>query len=102
MVHWQEKALREAKLKSETDPARSDELLNQVVAFYNRGGDFTAPNKPNLIHPLNLTAAIKSGIDAIHTDEGRETLDRGILQNDVGECALLCGHGREGGVLRAF
>lgn len=29
--------------------------LNQVVAFYNRGGDFNAPNKPNnLIRPLGL------------------------------------------------
>lgn len=30
--------------------------LEEVVAFYNRGGDFGANNKPNLIHPLNLTA----------------------------------------------
>ncbi len=29
--------------------------LQQVVAFYNRGGDFNAPNKPNnLIRPLGL------------------------------------------------
>lgn len=31
--------------------------LEQVVAFYNRGGDFNAPNKPNqLIRPLGLNA----------------------------------------------
>ncbi len=30
--------------------------LEQVVAFYNRGGDFTANNKPNLITNLGLSA----------------------------------------------
>ena len=30
--------------------------LEQVIAFYNRGGDFNAPNKAPAIHPLNLTA----------------------------------------------
>ena len=29
--------------------------LEQVVAFYNRGGDFDGNNKPNLIHPLGLS-----------------------------------------------
>lgn len=29
--------------------------LEDVVAFYNRGGDFNAPNKPAVIRPLNLT-----------------------------------------------
>jgi|CXWL01.1.fsa_nt_gi cytochrome c peroxidase len=28
--------------------------LEQVVAFYNRGGDFNAPNKPPVIRPLGL------------------------------------------------
>lgn len=30
--------------------------LEQVVAFYNRGGDFNGPNKDPRIHPLNLNA----------------------------------------------
>ncbi len=30
--------------------------LEQVVAFYNRGGDFNGPNKAPAIHPLNLSA----------------------------------------------
>ncbi len=30
--------------------------LDQVVAFYNRGGDFNAPNKPAAVHPLGLNA----------------------------------------------
>ena len=29
--------------------------LEDVVAFYNRGGDFSAPNKPPVIRPLGLT-----------------------------------------------
>lgn len=29
--------------------------LEDVVAFYNRGGDFNAPNKPPVIRPLGLT-----------------------------------------------
>ncbi len=31
------------------------ETLEDVVDFYNRGGDFTAPNKPPVIRPLNMT-----------------------------------------------
>ncbi|MFT3745368.1 MAG: cytochrome c peroxidase [Pyrinomonadaceae bacterium] len=30
--------------------------LDDVVAFYNRGGDFNAPNKPGIIRPLGLNA----------------------------------------------
>lgn len=30
--------------------------LEQVVAFYNRGGDFAGPNKAPQIHPLGLNA----------------------------------------------
>jgi cytochrome c peroxidase len=33
--------------------------LAEVVDFYDRGGDFTAPNKPPVIRPLNLTALQK-------------------------------------------
>jgi cytochrome c peroxidase len=39
--------------------------LEEVVEFYNRGGDFNAPNIPhNLIRPLNLTAQQKSDLVA--------------------------------------
>jgi hypothetical protein len=31
------------------------ETLEDVVDFYNRGGDFNAPNKPAIIRPLNMT-----------------------------------------------
>lgn len=38
--------------------------LEDVVEFYNRGGDFNAPNKDPLMVPLNLTAAEKSNLVA--------------------------------------
>lgn len=38
--------------------------LEDVVAFYNRGGDFTAPNKPAAIRPLNLTAPQQAALVA--------------------------------------
>ena len=38
--------------------------LEQVVDFYDRGGDFTAPNKDARIRPRNLTAGQKSALVA--------------------------------------
>jgi cytochrome c peroxidase len=38
--------------------------LEEVVDFYDRGGDFTAPNKAPAIVPLNLTAQEKSDLVA--------------------------------------
>lgn len=38
--------------------------LEDVVAFYNRGGDFTAPNKPPVIRPLNLSLAQQGALVA--------------------------------------
>ncbi|HEV8112667.1 MAG TPA: cytochrome c peroxidase [Planctomycetota bacterium] len=36
--------------------------LEDVVDFYNRGGDFDAPNKPPAIHPLNLNAGQRAAL----------------------------------------
>jgi cytochrome c peroxidase len=36
--------------------------LEQVVEFYNRGGDFTAPNKDVRVRPRNLTAQQKTAL----------------------------------------
>jgi len=36
--------------------------LEDVVEFYNRGGDFNAPNKPPVIRPLNLTPGQKAAL----------------------------------------
>ena len=38
--------------------------LEEVVEFYNRGGDFDAPNVNNLIRPLNLTGGQKADLVA--------------------------------------
>jgi cytochrome c peroxidase len=38
--------------------------LTDVVEFYNRGGDFTAPNKDPRVRPRNLTAQQKSDLVA--------------------------------------
>jgi cytochrome c peroxidase len=38
--------------------------LEEVVEFYNRGGDFTAPNKDNRIIPRNLTTQQKAALVA--------------------------------------
>jgi cytochrome c peroxidase len=40
------------------------ETLEEVVDFYNRGGDFNAPNKSPLIRPLNLTAEQRADLVA--------------------------------------
>lgn len=42
----------------------SAQTLEEVVAFYNRGGDFNAPNKHPLIRPLGLTLQQQSAIVA--------------------------------------
>src|SRR5712672_1619409 len=52
---------------------------------------------------INLDpAAVQRGIDAVNPDEGGQAGDRGIFQNNVGQCALTFGHGREGHILRTF
>jgi len=38
--------------------------LDEVVAFYNRGGDFDAPNKAPGVHPLGLTAQQQAALVA--------------------------------------
>jgi cytochrome c peroxidase len=38
--------------------------LEEVVEFYDRGGDFNAPNKPPVIQPLGLTTAEKAALVA--------------------------------------
>src|SRR5712671_2681648 len=52
---------------------------------------------------INLdSAAVQRAIDAVNPDEGGQAGDRRIFQNNVGQCALTLGHGREGHILRTF
>src|SRR6185295_10798056 len=41
--------------------------LSDVIDFYDRGGDFNAPNKPPTIAPIGLTAQQKSALLAFLT-----------------------------------
>ncbi|CAN5341007.1 hypothetical protein BH10ACI2_BH10ACI2_10640 [soil metagenome] len=49
-------SLRNAELRGSFFHNGQFTTLEQVVAFYNRGGDFNAPNKAPAIHPLGLNA----------------------------------------------
>ena len=49
-------SLRNVELRPPYFHDGSAATLADVVAFYNRGGDFNAPNKDPLIRPLGLTA----------------------------------------------
>src|SRR5208282_6927902 len=42
------------------------------------------------------TPAVQGGVSAVHADEGRKTLNRWILQNQMSQLLLLFRHGREG------
>jgi len=47
--------LRNVELRAPYFHDGSAQTLEEVVAFYNRGGDFNAPNRNPLIRPLGLT-----------------------------------------------
>ncbi len=78
--------------------------LTQVVDFYDRGGDFTAPNKDPRIHPLNLTAAQKTALVAFLgrplTDPRAQTesapFDRPLLYTETGHVPTIGGVGQAG------
>jgi len=79
--------------------------LEQVVTFYNRGGDFGGPNKPgNLIRPLGLSANQQADLVAFLkrplTDPRvvteSERFDRPMLYMESGRVPLVTGTGREG------
>ncbi|MBL8182996.1 MAG: VCBS repeat-containing protein, partial [Blastocatellia bacterium] len=78
--------------------------LQQVVAFYNRGGDFNGPNKPNnLIRPLglnpgqqaDLVAFLQSLSDQRATTE-TERFDRPVLYIESNRVPVLTGASRNG------
>ncbi len=78
--------------------------LNQVVAFYNRGGDFNAPNKPtNLIRNLGLNGGqqadlvtfLQSLSDPRATAQS-ERFDRPVLYMESSRVPQITGAGRAG------
>lgn len=78
--------------------------LEEVVEFYDRGGDFDAPNKDPLIQPLNLTPAEKAALVVYLkrplTDErvaaGLPPFDRPTLYGGSARVPQLYGTGSDG------
>src|SRR5581483_5049315 len=78
---------------------------SEVVDFYNRGGDFDAPNKEhNLIRPRNLTTQQKSDLVAFLTDEltdprvksEADPFDRPVLYSESSRVPQVTGNGSTG------
>ncbi|MBK6751361.1 MAG: VCBS repeat-containing protein [Acidobacteria bacterium] len=79
--------------------------LEQVVAFYNRGGDFNAPNKPlNLIRPLglngqqqaDLVAFLRRPMTDIRVNAETGAFDRPALYMGSSRMPAITGTGRSG------
>ena len=78
--------------------------LEEVVEFYNRGGDFDAPNVNNLIRPLNLTTQQKADLVAFlkrpMTDQRVKNelppFDRPQLYTESTRVPVITGDGRAG------
>ncbi len=79
--------------------------LEDVVEFYNRGGDFDAPNiNHNLIRPLNLSAQQKSDLVAFlrgaltdpRVAAASAPFDRPMLYSESNRVPLISGNGTAG------
>jgi len=78
--------------------------LEEVVEFYNRGGDFDAPNiNHNLIRPLNLSPQQKSDLVAFlraltdpRAAAATAPFDRPMLYSESGRVPQVTGSGRAG------
>ncbi len=78
--------------------------LEEVVGFYNRGGDFTAPNKPPVIRPLGLNpqqqAALVAFLRGALTDnrvrDGVFPFDRPSLYSEAEMVPVITGVGASG------
>lgn len=57
-------SLRNVELRGPYFHNGSVATLEDVIDFYDRGGDFDAPNRPPLIRPLGLTAQEKTALAA--------------------------------------
>jgi cytochrome c peroxidase len=80
------------------------QTLEEVVEFYNRGGDFDAPNVNNLIRPLNLTGQQKSDLVAFlkrpltdaRVSAELPPFDRPTLYTESNRVPAIVGTGRAG------
>ncbi|MET0753169.1 MAG: cytochrome c peroxidase [Pyrinomonadaceae bacterium] len=78
--------------------------LEEVVEFYNRGGDFNAPNKPPTVRPRNLSTQQKADLVAFlkrPLTDPRVTaqtapFDRPVLYTESSRVPQISGTGRAG------
>jgi hypothetical protein len=78
--------------------------LEDVVAFYNRGGDFAAPNKPPAIRPLglspiqqaNLVAFLRGALTDPRVANGQFPFDRPSLYSEASLVPTIDGGGGAG------
>ena len=97
-------SLRNVGLRSSYFHTGRFRALEDVVAFYNRGGDFTAPNKPPVIRPLGLNpqqqAALVAFLRNVLTDprvrDASAPFDRPSLYTDAELVPVVSGAGVPG------
>lgn len=97
-------SLRNVELRSSFFHNGRFTTLEQVVAFYNRGGDFDANNKPNLIANLGLTAQqqadlvsfLKRPLTDPRVRAESERFDRPELYTESTRVPQITGTGRAG------
>lgn len=78
--------------------------LEEVIDFYDRGGDFNAPNKSPLIVPLNLTAQQKAALAAFlrrplsdpRVASESAPFDRPVLYSESSRVPQIFGDGSAG------
>ena len=97
-------SLRNVGLRSSYFHTGRFRTLADVVAFYNRGGDFAAPNKPPVIRPLGLSpqqqAALVAFLRNVLTDprvrDASAPFDRPSLYTDAELVPVVSGAGSPG------
>jgi cytochrome c peroxidase len=97
-------SLRNVELRAPYMHNGKFETLEDVVEFYNRGGDFDAPNKDPRIRPLNLTGGQKADLVAFLkrplTDARVRSelppFDRPQLYTESNRVPVITGTGRAG------
>ncbi len=98
-------SLRNAELRGSFFHNGQFTTLEQVVAFYNRGGDFNGPNKPvNLIRPLGLNAQQQADLVAFlkrpltdpRVAAEAAPFDRPTLYSESDRVPEIVGNGKSG------
>lgn len=97
-------SLRNGELKGSYLHNGQFTTLEEVVAFYNRGGDFFAPNRPPTIRPLNLSpqqqadlvAFLKRPLTDPRVAAELPPFDRPVLYTESDRIPQITGAGRSG------